>query len=375
MMLDRSEINAHDERGWTALMYACEKGYAMIICTLLSHRADPGIVSHCGETPLMMAAKSGEIDAVVKIFHPDTCGLFDNKGMSALHWACSGDSVEIIDFLVRSGLSVDHRVGDGPTPLEVAMDKRESDSALWLVEHGAQVDVKFKSRCGCTPLMVAIVDGQLKLVRDSDKRLSGRYETVSWFVADNGDYVFNLDPIRILSKEPAKLAYKGENKGSLSGNPLGKNPSDVWKLMMDEWEQSMWDFPNVKANHMEKDHAHPCQFPVELAERCVLAFSNPNALVLDPFCGTGSTGIAAVFHDRRFTGIDLDPVFVEIARVRIASALDGTLKTRKIGTLIKEAGTGAKTKKYPEEWKPILDAQKSKKRIYQQYQDCHNTCV
>lgn len=71
----------------------------------------------------------------------------------------------------------------------------------------------------------------------SEYRLSGRYETVLWFVLDNKNYTFNLDPIRISSKEPGKRSYKGPNKGKLSGNPLGKNPSDVWIIMMDEWEK------------------------------------------------------------------------------------------------------------------------------------------
>ena len=53
-------------------------------------------------------------------------------------------------------------------------------------------------------------------------------------------------------KEPGKRSYKGPNKGKLSGNPLGKNPSDVWKIMVDEWESGIWEFPNVKSNHIEK---------------------------------------------------------------------------------------------------------------------------
>ena len=200
----------------------------------------------------------------------------------------------------------------------------------------------------------------------SEKRLSGRYETLLWFVL--GDkYTFNLDPIRVASKYPGKCAYKGPNKGNPSGNPLGKNPSDVWQIMMDEWEKSIWDFPNVKANHVEKNSAHPCQFPVELAERCVLAFSNSSDTILDPFCGLGSSGIAAVFHDRKFVGIDSEARYIQLARERIESALDGTLKTRKIGTAIAETTASSSLKQTPAAWKQAIDKQKSKKRIYDQY--------
>jgi adenine-specific DNA-methyltransferase len=201
----------------------------------------------------------------------------------------------------------------------------------------------------------------------STKRLSGRYEVLLWFVLNPNNFRFHLDDIRVMSKEPGKRSYKGPRKGELSGNPLGKNPSDVWEIMQEEWEKSMWEFPNVKSNHVEKVASHPCQFPVELAERCILAFSNQGDVVLDMFCGTGSTGCAAAFHQRRFIGVEMDPAFIEISRERIKSAIDGTLKSRKIGTKIQEASVEAKTKIYPKEWDDLLSQQKKKPRIYPQY--------
>jgi hypothetical protein len=84
----------------------------------------------------------------------------------------------------------------------------------------------------------------------ASRRFSGRHETVLWFTKGN-DYAFNLDAVRVPQKYPGKRHYKGPKKGQLSGNPLGKNPSDVWEI------------PNVKANHIEKTD-HPCQFPVAL---------------------------------------------------------------------------------------------------------------
>lgn len=55
----------------------------------------------------------------------------------------------------------------------------------------------------------------------------------------------------------------------------------------------MWDIPNVKSNHPEKTE-HPCQFPIELVERCVLALTDENSWVLDPFAGVGSTVTGAI---------------------------------------------------------------------------------
>lgn len=206
----------------------------------------------------------------------------------------------------------------------------------------------------------------------SDTRFSGRYEVVLWFVAKADEYTFNLDTVRINSKEPSKRSFKGPNKGKLSGNPLGKNPTDVWNIIADEWERAEWDFPNVKSNHVEKCNEHPCQFPIELAERCILVCSNENDLIFDPFCGTGSTGCAAVFHNRKFVGVDFDENFIEIAKKRLQSAVDGTLKTRKIGTVLKEASSNAKTRQIPEEWTEIRDEQSKKRRIYPQWKEESN---
>ena len=88
------------------------------------------------------------------------------------------------------------------------------------------------------------------------KRFSGRYETIMWFTKTD-DYVFDVDPVRVPQKYPGKRHFKGPRAGQYSGNPLGKNPGDVWAI------------PNVKSNHVEKTE-HPCQFPVELIERLVV---------------------------------------------------------------------------------------------------------
>lgn len=146
------------------------------------------------------------------------------------------------------------------------------------------------------------------------KRFSGRHETILWF-SKTDDYTFNLDPVRVPTKYPNKKHFKGPNKGKLSSNPLGKNPSDVW------------DIPNVKSNHVEKTD-HPCQFPVGLVERLVLALTNEGDNVLDPYLGVGSSAIAALKHHRNAYGCDLNQGYVNIAWERIHQLRDGTLRTR-----------------------------------------------
>lgn len=149
------------------------------------------------------------------------------------------------------------------------------------------------------------------------KRLSGRYETINWFTKSD-DYLFNVDPIRVPSKYPNKRYYKGPKVGQLSGNPKGKNPSDVWAI------------PNVKNNHVEKT-IHPCQFPVELVERLVLSMTTKGDIVLDPYMGVGSTVIAAIMHGRQGYGCDTVPDYVEIAWQRVRDFREGKLRTRPMG--------------------------------------------
>lgn len=80
--------------------------------------------------------------------------------------------------------------------------------------------------------------------------------------------------------------------------------------------RSYWSFTTPKKS--EKSHGkHPTQKPVALLERIVLASTDPNDIVLDPFLGSGTTGVAAITHGRRFIGIDAESDYLEIAAKRI----------------------------------------------------------
>ena len=146
------------------------------------------------------------------------------------------------------------------------------------------------------------------------RRFSGRYETIIWFTKSD-DYYFNLDAVRVPQKYPGKKYFKGPRAGQYSCNPLGKNPGDLWII------------PNVKCNHVEKT-IHPCQFPVELIERLILAMTKDGEWVFDPFLGTGTTVIAAILHDRRGAGAEIVPEYAELARKRIKLAAQGRLRIR-----------------------------------------------
>lgn len=162
----------------------------------------------------------------------------------------------------------------------------------------------------------------------SNKKFSGRYETILWFTKSN-NYYFNFDKIRVPQKYPGKVGYTGKNKGKYTGNKKGKNPSDVWI------------FPNVKSNHREKT-IHPCQFPIELAERLVLSMSRINDLVVDPYSGVGTTLIAALKNKRRTAGAEILKKYVNITKKRISLLKKGKLPYRKINTPIQMVGGNSK---------------------------------
>jgi adenine-specific DNA-methyltransferase len=180
------------------------------------------------------------------------------------------------------------------------------------------------------------------------KRFSGRYESLLWFTKSNS-YTFHLDPVRIPSKYPGKRHYKGPNRGKPSGNPKGKNPTDIWLIVKQDWENGIWEIPNVKAKHPEKT-IEPCQFPVELVERCVLALSNDSDLVFDPYAGVGSTLIAAAMHGRRSIGAEKEDIYYCVALDRLRNLRQGTLPIRPLGKPIYVPSPNTKVAKRPEEW-------------------------
>lgn len=182
----------------------------------------------------------------------------------------------------------------------------------------------------------------------ASNRFSGRYETILWFTKTD-KYIFNLDSVRVPAKYPGKKHFKGAKKGQPSCNPKGKNPSDIWEIVLRDWDNELWNIPNVKSNHPEKTN-HPCQFPIELVERCILALTNEKSWVLDPFSGVGSTIIAALKNKRNSIGIEKEKQYCQTANERINNYFSGSLKTRPINKPIHTPSKTDKITQTPNEW-------------------------
>jgi len=142
-------------------------------------------------------------------------------------------------------------------------------------------------------------------------RLADRHEVVLVF-SKGVQATFNPNAARVPQREPGKRAFKGPNRGALSGHPYGAHPSDVWD-----------DIPQVGHNHPDgKLGKHPAQFPTRLAKRVILLYTLSGDLVCDPFSGSGSTAVAAVETGRHFVGADL--FYEDLRSRRIAAATADT---------------------------------------------------
>jgi site-specific DNA-methyltransferase (adenine-specific) len=105
----------------------------------------------------------------------------------------------------------------------------------------------------------------------------------------------------------------------------------------------VWSIPPESARRV----GHPAPFPVELPEQLINLYTFRDDLVLDPFMGSGSTLAAAARLDRRYVGYDLDPVYVEIARQRVAATTETT--GSQTDRARRAAGDGVSAQRYAEQ--------------------------
>lgn len=130
-------------------------------------------------------------------------------------------------------------------------------------------------------------------------------------------FTFNPDGIRVPSSR--QLKYKDKR-----ANPKGRLPDNTWVLFPEQIPDSFdpagdtWLASRVCGTFNEREPHSPNQIPVPIMERIVLSTSNPGDLVLDPFMGSGSAGVAAKLHGRAYVGIDVSKTCVLESEKRIA---------------------------------------------------------
>jgi site-specific DNA-methyltransferase (adenine-specific) len=128
-------------------------------------------------------------------------------------------------------------------------------------------------------------------------------------------------------KKTPKLEHRF-NYQAMKAENGGKQMRDVWSLpkageeeVDDQGEGRLWNQLTVRPSEKSMGR-HPTQKPVSLLERVIEASTQEDDLVLDPFQGSGTTGVAAMRLGRRYVGIDKDPEYLELARRRLDAELD-----------------------------------------------------
>lgn len=119
-----------------------------------------------------------------------------------------------------------------------------------------------------------------------------------YFTKNKKNFIFNFKDIRVPSAR--QLVYKDRR-----ANPTGKLPDDVWQ------------FSRVCGTFKERIKEQPNQMPEILLERIIKASSNEEDIVLDAFCGSGTTLVAAKKLNRKYIGIDNSKIAVKISRERL----------------------------------------------------------
>jgi DNA modification methylase len=148
-------------------------------------------------------------------------------------------------------------------------------------------------------------------------RLSARHEHVFLFVKQRR-YWFDIDAIRRSPSEWALKAFEGRwqarsdwkrdavrtdrvtvGMDRANGyNRKGANPGDMWE---------------ISSSTSSLDGAHFAIYPIELPQRCILAGCKPGGVVLDPFSGSGTTGLAAQRTGRRYIGVDINQEYLDLS--------------------------------------------------------------
>jgi site-specific DNA-methyltransferase (adenine-specific) len=92
-----------------------------------------------------------------------------------------------------------------------------------------------------------------------------------------------------------------------------KKENTIKKQQFLDWTKSVWTFPAVSARSI----GHPAPFPEELSYRLIQLYSFKDDIILDPFCGSGTTCISAYKNQRNYVGYDNKPEYVDLAKERL----------------------------------------------------------
>jgi DNA modification methylase len=115
------------------------------------------------------------------------------------------------------------------------------------------------------------------------------------------------EPNAIIKNDMEFILMQRKPGGYRKPSNAQRDASRISKDEFDQWFQQIWNIPGASTRH------HPAPFPLELATRLVRMFSFVGDIVLDPFCGSGTTMIAAFRTGRNSIGVEIDPEYCRMA--------------------------------------------------------------
>ena len=142
-----------------------------------------------------------------------------------------------------------------------------------------------------------------EIIWDKSASAGGSCAWGSWMSASNPVLRDYHEYILVFSKE------------SYSKNKLQAKKDTIAKDDFIQWTKSIWTFPAVNA----KKIGHPAPFPIELPHRLINLYSYEGDVILDPFCGSGTTCIAAIQNNRNYIGYDINQDYIDLAEDRISN--------------------------------------------------------
>jgi len=184
------------------------------------------------------------------------------------------------------------------------------NGTLWVAigdEYAAEVRIKMRPRATLRNWVI----WRYTFGQNCKAKFNRGHAHLFYFVKDPGDFTFNADDPRLRIKSDRQLKY---NDGR--ANPKGKLPDDVWT------------FSRVCGTFKERVGWHPCQMPVKLLERIILACSKRGDVVLDPFAGSGTTLVAAGRNGRRWVGVELSEDYARRATKRVETETGAAAEPR-----------------------------------------------
>lgn len=260
----------------------------------------------------------------------DSCVTDPPYGMGMEHWDHSVPTVEIWQEVKRvlkpGGFCLSFCSPQLYHRMATAVDESGlliKDQIIWMIT------TKMAKKNGLKPAHEPIVVAQKKpegtIQANFDKWGTGIVDTdnnrTPWEGKPPTGWVKGGHQRRTFGKEGKTTGTQAEF-GKEDANPKGRVPMNIVGLFDEPKHQKYFYAPRVTRKERGEFNDHPTPKPISLMTYLVRLFTPAGGVVLDPFCGSGSTGIAALNEGRKFIGIDLEQHYIDITEKRIELFVD-----------------------------------------------------